>query len=154
METNATTPQDDMTMLELPLATVPSLNEDDFQEILDAMSKEDALKQTGYEMRIKELEQQVEHHKNMSAQLQTIALENPQQMIPKERKKRKYNVSNYAAAQRSYINQTIKSDKLEQFAQDLLNGVGFDGLKAHELPRALLRAYVSFRYAKENPKTM
>lgn len=135
------------------LAGVDSFDPNQLDTLCKAIADEEALKQTEYETKIRELEQQLQHHKSLSAQLQTIALENPPQVVPSEdRKKRKYTVSNYAAAQRTYVNDTVKGANIEKYGHDLLNGVGFEGLKPKELPRALLRAYISFRYAKDHPK--
>lgn len=92
-----------------------------------------------YEQRIQELEKQLEHHKSMSEQLQTVALVDD---IP-DKRKRKYTISDESLKQRNYVQNHIKDMNL---ANDLIAGVGLKDLKPETIPRSLMRAYVLFRY--------
>lgn len=107
---------------------------------------EDTATTIAYEQRIAELESQVQHHKKISDELQAtmlfdVATHNMRAQTTSS--KRKYTASEKATQMREFIKENVSN---ERYAQDLAAGVGLSDVKASNLPRSLLRAYIAYRW--------
>ena len=91
--------------------------------------------------KIKQLEMQLEHHKNLSTQLQTIAIV--------DTCKRKYTTKETTVKKREFIKENMTNNK---YLKDLINGVGIKELKPREVPKSLMQAYLDFRYKSSRPE--
>lgn len=120
-----------------------------FEEAFDAQMSETLglVTKMGYEQQIKDMQQQLDHHKKMSSELQHAALQAPPPAAPQPKAKRNYNVSEKSVTIRKHITANIGS---QDYAQDLIAGVGLNNLQPDKIPRSLMRAYIRFRYEIDN----
>ena len=111
-----------------------------------------------HKAKLLDTQRQLQHHKALSEQLQTIALVGTVGTVGTDadakdplhnaepntnNQKRKYTHNEDTIKMRSFIRDHM-NDKT--YANDLINGVGFHGVPISHLPKSLLRAYIAFRY--------
>lgn len=103
---------------------------------------------SSYEQRIADLERQLEHHKAMSEQLQTIAIldNSVHDQHQNQPNKRKYRRTDKVQEMLAYVKTNMSN---AEFAADLIAGVGLSKMKPEEIPKSLLRAYVAFRFRNQ-----
>ena len=101
------------------------------------------------EKRIKELETQVEQYKKTTEQPQHVVIEETSPVTTTAGKKRSYKISEENAKMRAFVKDHIKDNN---YIDDLINGVGLKDIIKSEIPRSLLRAYITLRYQQDNKK--
>lgn len=98
-----------------------------------------------YEMRIKQLEEQLEQKNKLCSEVQDALLQSNEDVTNTcVTQKRTYAKSKQATVKREFVSRYMNN---KDILKDLVNGVGLETINAKNVPKSLLRAYINFRYS-------